>query len=219
VRKPRLSLDDAVQKYLREQPGALDDPSVRGTLRASNVDAHKMWVDGLGDGRGDELLDSGKTDDARQRLMQIGAMPGVLNPAESSALEHALDDETAAETFLRALFAVAEQKTVDQTTYQRLIDAVVDLPEHEGLGRAATWRVLTQFPCIACPEDHVQMKPATVPKCASRLNFDLHYTVAPNWRTYSQLVKLAKILLARLKPLGAIDFFDVQPFIRVIASA
>ena len=101
---------------------------------------------------------------------------------------------------------------------QRLTDPVVALPQHEGPGRAATWQVLTQFPCIACPEHHIQLKPATVQKCASRLNYDLRYTVALNWWTYRRLLKLGKILLARLKPLGAVDFFDVQPFMRVIAA-
>ena len=218
VRKARLSLDDAVQTYLRQKPGALDDPAVRDTLRASEVDAHRMWLDGFGNGRGDELLDGGKTDDARHRLLQIAAAPDILSPNERSALEQALDDDTAAETYLRALFAVAEQSTADRATYQRLIDAVVELPQHDGPGRVTTWQVLTQFPCIACPEHHIQVKPARVQKCASRLNFDLRYTVALNWWTYGRALKLAKILLARLRPLGAVDFFDVQPFMRVIAA-
>lgn len=219
VRKPRLSLDDAVETYLRKEPGALDDPTVRDPLRAPGVDAHEMWVDGFGDGRGDELLDAGNTDRARQHLLQIAALPGVLSPDESSALERALEDDAAAEEFLRSLFAVAEQSTPDRAAYQRLIDASAALGEHEGSGRAATWQVLTQFPAIACPEHHIQLKPATVQKCALRLNYDLRYTVALNWRTYDRLVTLAKILLGRLKPLGAVDLLDVQPFMRVIAAA
>lgn len=219
VRKPRLSLEHAVQTYLRKEPGALDDPAVRDALRASQVDAHEMWADLFGDGRGDELLDAGKTDEARRCLLQIAAAPDVLSPDERSALERALEDDAAAGEFLRALFAVAEQSSEDHETYQRLIDAVVALPEHEGRGRAASWQVLTQFPSIACPEHHVQLKPTTVRKCATRLNFDLRYTDALNWWTYLRLLELAKILLAQLRPLGAVDFFDVQPFMRVIAAA
>ncbi|HSL16400.1 MAG TPA: hypothetical protein VLB51_00675 [Methylomirabilota bacterium] len=218
ARKPRLSLDSAVQTYLDRKPGALGDGAARDTLRASNVGANRMWADRLGGGRGDALLDEGKTDDARQRLLEIAAAPGVLSPDESSALERALDDDDAAQAYLRALFAVTEQSTADQATFQPLIDAVVALPRHDEPGRVATWQVLTQFPGIACPEHHIQLKPATVQKCASRLNFDLRYTGVLNWWTYGRLLKLADILLARLKPHGAVDFFDVQPFMRVIAA-
>jgi len=219
ARKPRLSLEDAVQTYLRKEPGALDDPAVRDALRASQIDAHEMWVDLLGDGSGDELLDAGSIDDARRRLLQIAAVPGVLSSDDLSALERAIEDDAAADGFLRALFAVAEQGSEDQETFQRLIDAVVALPDHEGQGSAVTWQVLTRFPSIACPEHHIQLKPVTVRKCVSRLNFDLRITAELNWWTYRRLLTFAKILLARLKPLGAVDYFDVQPFIRVIAAA
>lgn len=219
VRKARLSLEDAVQTYLRKEPGALDDPAVRDAKRASQVGAHEMWVDLLGDGRGDELLDAGEVDDARRRLLQIAAAPGVLSSEEGSALARALEEDPDAESYLRALFDVTGLDTADQATYQRLICTVVELSQHDKKDRAATWPVLTQFPCIASPELHIQLKPVTVQKCASRLNFDLRMAAELNWWTYRRLLELARILLARLRPLGAVDFFDVLPFMRVIAAA
>jgi hypothetical protein len=219
VRKPRLSLEDAVHAYLLKEPGALDDPAVRDAKRASQVGAHEMWVDLLGDGRGDELLDAGEVDDARRRLLQIAAAPGVLSSEERSALARALEEDPDAERYLRALFAVTVQDTADRATYQQLIGTVVDLSQHDEKYQATTWPLLTQLPCIACPELHIQLKPATVQKCASRLNFDLRITTELNWWTYRRLLELARILLARIKPLGAVDFFDVLPFMRVIAAA
>lgn len=219
VNRPRLSLVDAVQAYRTRRPGGLDDPTVRDKLRAPCDDAHRMWQDWLGDGKGSDLLDDGKTGDARERFMQIAAVPGVLSSGETTALARALEDDSDATSFLRALLAVTEQTTADQATYQRLIDTVVELWPQHGRERATMWPVLTQFPCIACPEHHIQLKPATVQRCASRLNFDLRYSTAPNWWTYRRMLDLAKILLARLEPLGAVDFFDVMPFMRVIAAA
>lgn len=219
INRPRLSLVDAIETYRRQKPGGLDDATVRDKLRAPYDAAHRMWQDGLGSGQGDELLDDGETATALKRFMKIAETPGVLSSGESAALARALEDDTDAETYLRALFAVTEQTTADQATYQRLIDTVVELFPREDRARTTTWSVLTQFPCIACPEGHIQLKPPTVQRCASRLNYDLRYTVAPNWWTYRRLLDLARILLARLKPLGAVDFFDVLPVMRVIASA
>jgi hypothetical protein len=138
---------------------------------------------------------------------------------EGSALARALEEDPDAESYLRALFAVTGQDTADQATYQQLIGTVVDLSQHDEKDRAIRWPVLTHFPCIACPELHIQLKPATVQKCASRLNFDLRITAELNWWTYRRLLELARILLARIKPLGAVDFFDVLPFMKVIAAA
>ncbi|MEE4270229.1 MAG: hypothetical protein V2I67_01060 [Thermoanaerobaculales bacterium] len=219
VNKPRLSLVDAVGTYRSRQPGALDDPAVRDDVRAPYDEARRMWLDGLGDGKGNELLDDGNIDDARERFLKIAAIPGVLSPGECTSLANALEDDDDAATYLRALFAVTEQTTADQTTYQQLIDIVVELSPRDGKDRSTTWPVLTQFPCIASPEHHIHLKPPTAQRCASRLNYDLRYTAAPNWWTYNRMLDLAKILLARLKPLGAVDFFDVMPFMRVIASA
>lgn len=218
VKKPRLSLDHAVRAYLNLHPEAFDDPANVERTESSTLVAHRMWLETLGNGKGDELLDEGKIGEARQRLSEIGAASKLVTDDERRALEEALDDEKAAETFLRALFDVVSQDTPDQTSYQRLIDAVCELPEQEGATRVSTWSVLTQYPFIACPEHHSQLRPVTVRKCASRLNFDLRYTTELNWWTYGRFLRIAAIILDRLKPLGAKDLVDVQSFMRVIAA-
>ncbi len=120
---------------------------------------------------------------------------------------------------MRALFEVTAQDEPARASYQALIDAV-DLMVGRSEGtRSSNWSVLTQFPFIARPEKHMVFTPTSLQKCAARLNFDLHYSAAPNWWTYDRLLDLSKTLLTRLESMGAKDFIDVQTFIEVVAAA
>ncbi len=152
-------------------------------------------------------------------VIRIEAKLNLLSVYEKAAFKEAFDDEGSVKVFLRALFEVIDQVTPDQSSYQLLIDTVDRLPQKEGGTRVTNWPVLTQFPFIACPEHHMQLKPKAIQDCAARLNFDLRYTARLNWKTYERLLLMARILFDRLKPLGARDFIDVQSFIWVIAEA
>ena len=219
LRKPRLSLDQAIRTFVDKRPGAFGDSKYVEEERQPIVDAHQMWMDGLADGHGTELLDEGKIAEARRRLLKIDAKLNLLRPHERTAFKRGLEDDDTAEPFMRALFAVTADVEPARASYQPLIDAVELMVEQEQGPRTTNWSVLTQFPFIACPESHMEFKPPALQKCAARLNFDVHYSAAPNWWTYDRLLELSKILLARLEPLGAKDFIDVHSFIEVIAAA
>jgi hypothetical protein len=219
IRKPRLSLDQAVQAYLEANPKAFDDDADTKNDRSPKVRAHETWVEKLGGGQGEALLDQGKVDEISAQVLEIGAEVNLLTPSEKAALAEAFDDEAAAQQFLRALLKVVDQSTPEQTSYQELIDAVHEFPIREEGAKVAVWPVLTQFPFIARPEHHMHLKPTMVQKCAARLNFDLRPTAALNWWTYDRLLKMSGIILERLKPEGARDFIDVQSFAWWLAKA
>jgi len=219
ARKPRLSLDQAVQAFVNSHPDGFEGPVYIEQERLPKMNAHQMWQDLLGGGQAEELLDQGKIAEARKRLLKVNTKIGLLSASERTALKEALDDDEAAEPFMRALIKVVSQPAPDRTTYQNLIDTVEELPQRESGTQVAIWPVLTQFPFIACPEHHVFLKPTVTQKGATRLNFDLHYTVGLNWWTYDQALVMARILLERLGPLGAKDNIDVQSFIAVVATA
>lgn len=217
-RKPRLSLDQAVAAFIDKQPGVFNDAKYLEDERSAAVDAHKMWVDDLADGQGEKFLDDGNIAEVRKRLLKVDATFSLLRPHEKTALKRGLEEDEFAEPYMRALFAVCAQGEPDRVSYQPLIDAVDLMVEKEQGTRTSNWAVLTQFPFIASPEHHMGLKPPTFQKCAARLNYDIHYTAAPNWWTYDRLLEMSKLLLARLEPLGARDFFDVHSFVGVIAT-
>jgi hypothetical protein len=217
LRKPRLSLDQAVQAFIDKQPAAFRNPKYIEEHREPKLKAHELWMNTLGDGQGAELLDAGDMAEARKRLLKIDASLGLLSSQERATLKRGLKHDDA-EQFLRALMAVAAEPEADQSTYQRLIDAVDLVMEMEPGSRSTNWSVLTQFPFVANPEHHIEFKPTVVQKCAARLNFDLRYLAAPNWWTYERLLCLATNLRTRLETIGAKDLIDVHWFMAVIAT-
>ena len=119
---------------------------------------------------------------------------------------------------LHQLFDVIERDEVDRETYQTLIAAVDNLPHEEGKARVATWPILTQYPFIARPDCHMFLKPEVTKACAERMTFNLNYDSKLNWVTYSQLIKLTRMLFRELQPMGAKDHIDVQSYIWVIGA-
>jgi len=217
LRKPRLSLDQAVQAFIDKQPAAFRNPKYIEEHREPKLKAHEMWMNTLGDGQGAELLDAGDIAETRKRLLKIDASLDLLSAQERATLKRGLKHDEA-EQFLRALMAVAGEPEADQSTYQRLIDAADMIMEVEPGSRSTNWSVLTQFPFIADPEHHFELKPAVMQKCAARLNFDPRYSATPNWWTYERLLYLVTNLRTRLETIGAKDLIDVHWFMTVIAA-
>lgn len=219
VRKPRLSMDQAVQAFIDVHPGAFEGPVYVEKTREPILAAHRLWAESLGDERGSGMMDRGEIDTARRAVLEISDKAGLLNAVEGGAFAGALDDPDSAEPFLRALFDVVDHGAPDQERFQRLIETVVTLEEQEGEPHVSTWPVLTQLPFIGSPEHHLYVRPAILQKCASRLNFDLRCTAGLDWWTYKRMLRMGKILFDRLEPLGAKDLIDVHSMIRVIAAA
>ncbi len=98
MRKPRLSLDQAVEALIERKPGAFGDSTYIEQDRSPMLEVHQMWLDGFADGQGAELLDEGKLAVARRRLLKIDAKLSLLRPHEKTALKQGLEDDENAET-------------------------------------------------------------------------------------------------------------------------
>jgi hypothetical protein len=62
------------------------------------------------------------------------------------------------------------------------------------------------------------LKPEVTQVAAETLAFDLQYASAPNWTTYSALIRMGNVYLQLLQHMGARDFIDVQSFIYVVGG-
>jgi len=219
VRKPRLSLDHAVEAFIDAHPAAFDDAKFVAQEREPAIEARAMWTEAFGDGRGSDLLKARKIADACGKLLEIDAKVGFLSSQEKAALREGFDAGEVVGEYLDALLDVADRAEPEQSSFQRLIDAVEAMVEKEPGTRSSKWPLLTHFPHVIHPEHHVRFRPAEAQKCAARLNFDLRYSAGLNWWTYSTFLDMAKILRDRLEGIGAKDFIDIQFFIATIAKA
>jgi hypothetical protein len=223
AKNPRLSIDEAVERFLSEHPRGFEDPKYIGEVggegeRAYKVNAHELWRNTLGEGQAREMLEEGRIEDLRHLVLAVDGKLNLLSVFEKIALRDALEDENAAAAFFDALLGVVETGKPERALFENLIDAVARLPHREGGNRVATWPILTEFPFIARPDHHMLLKPGIMQDCAARLNFDLHYRTELNWDTYERLLEMSSILMSRLAQLGARDLIDIQSFIFLIGN-
>jgi hypothetical protein len=76
---------------------------------------------------------------------------------------------------------------------------------------------------LACPGEHIFLKPEVTQLAAEILSYDIRYEPRVNWATYERVLGLAAEIKARLSALGQEelvpkDMIDVQSFIWVVGN-
>ncbi|WP_242370793.1 hypothetical protein [Anaeromyxobacter sp. SG26] len=216
-----LSHADAVARFVESFPQGFTDPKYigegkeRGEQRASKWRrAHEMFVETLGNGEGERLLEAGDVGGLVERTLRIERHVRTLHrDAERTSLEDGLKDPAAAKAFFAALFELLATATPEQPRFEALAAAVATL--FPSAARESLWPIVTLLPFVARPELHMLLRPRFACDVAQRLGLELAYDAEPNWSTYSALLGSADQLLEKLRPLGARDHVDVEAFMHV----
>lgn len=218
-----MTHEQAIAHFVEEFPQAFGDPAyvaLAGTsarrVRAPRWRAAAAeWTEAMGAGEGPRLLADGDVKELVKRALRIEKhvtqVPGTFEPG---ALKQALADPEAAEPFFAALFDVLGAAPARVRT-EKLFAAADALDVEPALA----WPIATVFPFVADPSRHQLLWPRTACTAAERLGCDLRWDTAPNWPTYAALRALSTQLLAKLEPLGARDFADVEAFLHATATS
>ena len=213
--KPRASLEQGESIFLKYFPAGFKDPKYIERERAMKLRACSLYADTLGDGKAEKLLKAGDIGEVRDLALKVLAETGfLLFLTESMAFRDGLKDDEAAHRFFKALFTLLSSG-LDEERFDALKEALQLMPV-EGKTGPVKWTVATILPFLAQPHRHFFMKPESIKAGAELLRFDIQYRPDPNWITYSKVLELANLLLARLRHLGASDMIDVQTFMYVI---
>lgn len=216
-----LTHDEAIADFLATYPKGFTDPAYVGTgagkrERASRWRAARTeWIQAMGDGQGERLLESGDIRELARRAARIERhvvlVPGTFH---AGALTEAFRDEESARGFFEALLAVLSVPSPARARFERLFAA----SEALGVEPALAWPIATLFPFVAEPGRQMFLWPKSACGAAARLGCDLRFDDEPNWATYSALRGFSSQMLEKLKPHGATDFVDVEAFLHATAA-
>ena len=210
----RLTLKSVKDRFLQEFPEGFAHSKYLAAERNYKLKAHNVFQQKLGVEQLRDLLSRGEINSLVAKALSILVKVQLLAaPFEIGAFQDAMQDENAARSFFTALLALLEATPVNALLFAKYAEVVCSLPAARG--RVATWPIATVFPYIARPDVHMFLKPEVTQKAASSLGFHLKYESTPNWTTYERLLGMGRTYLELLKPLGAVDFVDVQSFIYV----
>jgi hypothetical protein len=220
--RPRLTLEQALEAFLRRFPGGFADPGYLGDRhageRAGKLEAHELWTRTLGHGQARRLVRLGSVDLFRAHLLAVEQRLTLLSPVEKTALRDGLREAGAAARVFAALTDVLHAPAPAGETWEPYAEAVASLPAPAGRTPEVAWPIATLLPFIAQPDRHMLLKPGITRQCAEILAFDLRYAPAVRWATYERLLAMSRLLLAHLAPHGARDLIDVQAFMWVVAA-
>jgi hypothetical protein len=218
-----MTHEQAIAQFRTEYPEGFADPAYVAVTGASarRVRAPRWraacaeWAEAMGEGQGARLAADGDVRELVKRTVRLEKhlvlVPGTF---EAGALKQALEDPETAGPFFTALFDVLAGAPARVRTEK--LFAAADALDVES---ALAWPIATLLPFLADPARHVFLWPRIACVAAERLGCDLRWDAAPNWATYAALRAFSAQLLAKLEPLGARDFVDVEAFLHATASS
>jgi hypothetical protein len=211
VKAMEHDLARAIEWFEGEYPGRFDDPKLVAGELTHKREAHALFVERLGEGRGAQLIADGKGDEIGQILDTLWHHTNIPSRFETMAAHDGLKDGAAAARLLDAVHGLLAAPGA--VAFERLSQAVSLLPAPAGGSRVHTWPNVTLLPFLADPARFIVAKPEVTKRIAARMGRDLLYSTAVKWDTYARVLDMSQKLRDALAPLGARDYIDVFAFI------
>lgn len=206
----------ARRKFLRFFPGGFRDETYLAWERDYKWNAHRRWTEVLDRARYGALIRARRFTEIAEHAVRIESRTNLLFSFEKMALRDAVRSPAGARTFAEGLDQLVHGGGDLDRRFAAWVDAVAALPRKQT--RVLTWPLLTVFPFIALPEEHVFLKPNVTRIAARVYGFDFHYRSRPSPDTYRSLLDFAARVARDVRDLRPRDMIDVQSFVWVQGS-
>ena len=204
------------RRFLRFFPEGFRDETYLDWERNYKEEAHRAWVESLNPVRFRSLLRAARFREIAMEAARIESRTNLLFSFEKMALRDAIRTPQGAEAFSKGLYAFLYGRGAAGERFERWCETVGALPRRQT--RVLTWPVVTVFPFLARPEEHIYLKPTATKRAAQRCGCELLYRSRPNWETYTSLLDFAGTLRRELADLDPADMIDIQSYIWVAGS-
>ena len=217
VKRRTVSTSESCWRWFtRFFPRGFKDPKYLDWERGYKLQAHEEWEESLNRSSFAKLLKEGRSAEIASTAIRIESRTNLLFSFEKMALRDAVRSTEGARIFADELYVLLHGRGRMATKFERWCDAVGRLPRRQT--RVLTHPVVTVFPFIADPANHIFLKPNVTKEAARLYGFDFLYESIPSWKVYSQLLEFAQVIGKDLKAKGPRDMIDIQSFIWVIGS-
>ena len=204
------------RKFLRFYPGGFHDDDYVALERDYKWRAHEQWASQLDRATLRALLREREYVEAAARAVRIESRTNLLFSFEKMALRDAVKQPRGARLFAEGLYEFLHGPGDLRRKFERWAEVVGELPRRQT--RVLTWPVLTVFPFVAQPDEHVYLKPNVTRLAAKAYGFPFTYASRPNWETYASLLDFARTVGRDQRELRPRDMIDLQSFIWVQGS-
>jgi hypothetical protein len=206
------------RKFLQQFPGGFRDETYLEWERDYKVEAHRRWLESLGEAEFARLLAAGEYAEIARRAVGVEQRTrhSMIFSFEKMALRDAVKSPAGARAFATGLHDFLHGTQALEQRFEAWVEAVAGLPRRQT--RVLTWPMVTVWGFLAQPKTHIFLKPTVTRIAAAEYGFDLPYRSRPNWETYSAVLELAAAVRADLRDIKPRDMIDIQSFLWVQGS-
>ena len=199
----------AINLFLKAYPGGFQSPEFiadegKRKRRASDrfgQDMTRLYIDAA--------IESGDLEEFAKHVVSGLQATNLVFPYEKARFNDAMKKQAFRKTYAPAL---------RDLLYGDLDEAfgryVAVLKE----GNALTWPLVTIFPFLFDPQQHMFMKPEVMQVCAYRLGFDLLYETPPTVESYRSLLELTDFVRDGIASLEPGDNMDTYSFMYAVGA-
>jgi hypothetical protein len=202
------SLQEAVQYFVRLFPEGFDDKGYLENERNYKLDANQLILQLLNEQALSQLLEANNYDEICNHARQVMNRTNLVFRQEKIIFQNGLEITENKKPFSETLFNLLYGHGEYEQRFKIFADCLLNLG-------AAKWTIVTYFPYLRYPNEHIFLKPMATQRAADICNFELNYHPDVNWLTYMSFTKFAHQLFVDLETNGLKprDMIDVQSFI------
>jgi hypothetical protein len=208
--KSNLNFSSMVEIFLQKFPDGFDDSNFYKDERGYKVTVHQKFQSLLSEADFSLLFVENKYDIICQHALEtVTAMnkeKEFISRFEVSSLNSGLKPEANKKLFGESLYSLLYGEGTLESRFKSWCDCLSEI-------NAAKWPIATFFGFIAFPKEQMFLKPDVTKKVANACDFELSYTIEPNWLTYKKLLDFSNFLFKQLAELSPKDMIDIQSFI------
>jgi len=193
-----------IELFESEFPGGFHGEKFATHERDYKIVGHELAVDLLEEHQLRSLLSQGHFKEIAMRARRVIEKLNLTSPQEKMKLRSGVDGNEP--RFARGLVDFLYGSDNFPVRFDRFAGI---LGEVEG----SKWPVITYYPFITFPSEHMFLKPEVTQAAADACGFELMYRPEINSRTYSKLLDFSQYLFNALTELRPRDMIDIQSFI------
>lgn len=204
-----VGIDEAMKLFLRAYPDGFADAYFDFDERRYKMAARQKTLELLGRDRLDKLI----ADGAYVEIANVAkrTFTNLIFPNEAMKFGDFVKSTSAP----HRRFSEALRETLWGDDFDAGFDEIVRVLKPHG---AAKWTILTYWPFLAHPEEHMFLKPEVAAECAWRLGEDFGYESEPSAAVYRRYLSFAENVRLGIAELAPRDFIDVQTFMYAVGK-
>lgn len=208
TKAPARTFENAWARFEAKYPKGFADDKYIKDEREPKLAAQARFEEKFGASRIQALLTSGDPMGVANAFAFVYKGMTLLHTLEWIGFYKALKAANDPRPLAVAYAGVIADGAFNEASFERLLKAHADVT-----GKETKWTVLTIWPFTATQRGFAFVKPLITQAAAEALGVTLNYKASPNYATYNGCVEVYKALEAKLGPLGAQDWVDLQSFL------